>query len=125
MSCTLKELISQYWAHADYNLGCPWYPCKLHRDEIAGCSEKAYDSLSVADAKKILMFSSDLDLENYVVDVSAVYMLALNSFPSKTYKVGSSSFVSFLVLCKLRTLRQVFNDKKMCSSLQFVDSVAC
>jgi len=41
---------------------------KTVRDEIAGCSEKAYDSLSVADAKKILMFSSDLDLENYVVD---------------------------------------------------------
>lgn len=42
----------------------------MHRDEIAGCSEKAYDSLSLADAKKILMFASDRDLQAYVLDVS-------------------------------------------------------
>lgn len=97
-------LISQYWAHADNIFGCLWYPWNLHRDEIAGCSEKAYDSLSVADAKKILMFSSDLDLENYVVDVSAVYMLAFDLFLSMTSKVGSSSFMSFLVPYKFRML---------------------
>ncbi|KAK8930982.1 26S proteasome non-ATPase regulatory subunit RPN12A [Platanthera zijinensis] len=39
---------------------------KTVRDEIAGCSEKAYDSLSVADAKKILMFSSDQELLTYI-----------------------------------------------------------
>ncbi|KAI0494966.1 hypothetical protein KFK09_025112 [Dendrobium nobile] len=39
---------------------------KTVRDEIAGCSEKAYDSLSVADAKKILMFSSDQELSTYI-----------------------------------------------------------
>ncbi|CAM6095564.1 unnamed protein product [Calypogeia fissa] len=38
---------------------------KTVRDEIAGCSEKAYDSLSVADAKKILMFKNDRELEEY------------------------------------------------------------
>ncbi|CAK9221766.1 unnamed protein product [Sphagnum jensenii] len=41
---------------------------KTVRDEIAGCSEKAYDSLSVADAKKILMFSSDRELQGYVIE---------------------------------------------------------
>jgi hypothetical protein len=41
----------------------------VHSDEIAGCSEKAYDSLSVGDAKKILMFSSDRELQGYVIEV--------------------------------------------------------
>lgn len=41
---------------------------KTVRDEIAGCSEKAYDSLTLADAKKILMFSSDQELQAYVLD---------------------------------------------------------
>jgi hypothetical protein len=41
----------------------------VYRDEIAGCSEKAYDSLSVTDAKKILMFSSDWELQEYVSEV--------------------------------------------------------
>ncbi|XP_020595801.1 26S proteasome non-ATPase regulatory subunit 8 homolog A-like, partial [Phalaenopsis equestris] len=39
---------------------------KTVRDEIAGCSEKAYDSLSVADAKKILMYTSDQELQDYI-----------------------------------------------------------
>eukprot|EP00250_Pteridium_aquilinum_P012861 c20990_g1_i1 orf=450-1250(-) len=38
---------------------------KTVRDEIAGCSEKAYDYLSSADAKKMLMFSSDQELLTY------------------------------------------------------------
>ncbi|PKA64093.1 26S proteasome non-ATPase regulatory subunit RPN12A [Apostasia shenzhenica] len=41
---------------------------KTVRDEIAGCSEKAYDYLSIADAKTVLMFSSDQDLSNYVTE---------------------------------------------------------
>ena len=39
------------------------------RDEIAGCSEKAYNYLSIADAKKILMFSSDQELHEYITEV--------------------------------------------------------
>uniref|UniRef100_A0A0D6QVI6 PCI domain-containing protein n=1 Tax=Araucaria cunninghamii TaxID=56994 RepID=A0A0D6QVI6_ARACU len=39
---------------------------KTVRDEIAGCSEKAYDYLSLQHAKQILMFSSDQELEEYV-----------------------------------------------------------
>ena len=39
------------------------------RDEIAGCSEKAYDYLSINDAKKILMFSSDQELSEYITEV--------------------------------------------------------
>lgn len=38
---------------------------KTVRDEIAGCSEKVYDYLSSADAKKMLMFSSDQELSTY------------------------------------------------------------
>lgn len=39
---------------------------KTVRDEIAGCSEKAYDYLSINDAKKMLMFSSDQELSQYI-----------------------------------------------------------
>lgn len=39
------------------------------RDEIAGCSEKAYDYLSINDAKQILMFSSDQELSEYITEV--------------------------------------------------------
>ncbi|GMQ05866.1 hypothetical protein CsSME_00050702 [Camellia sinensis var. sinensis] len=39
---------------------------KTVRDEIAGCSEKAYDSLSINDARKILLFSLDKELFEYV-----------------------------------------------------------
>nr|XP_043606148.1 26S proteasome non-ATPase regulatory subunit 8 homolog A isoform X2 [Erigeron canadensis] len=36
------------------------------RDEIAGCSEKAYDSLTVKDARQILLLSSDQELFEYI-----------------------------------------------------------
>ncbi|RZC19322.1 Beta-galactosidase 3 [Glycine soja] len=36
------------------------------RDEIAGCSEKAYDYLSIKDAKQMLLFSSDQELLEYI-----------------------------------------------------------
>ncbi|CAL5437813.1 unnamed protein product [Camellia sinensis] len=39
---------------------------KTVRDEIAGCSEKAYDSLPINDARKILLFSSDKKLFEYL-----------------------------------------------------------
>ncbi|KAJ1698048.1 hypothetical protein LUZ63_006560 [Rhynchospora breviuscula] len=39
---------------------------KTVRDEIAGCSEKAYDYLTINDAKKMLMFSSDQELSQYI-----------------------------------------------------------
>ncbi|KAL7195501.1 hypothetical protein ACSBR1_035681 [Camellia fascicularis] len=39
---------------------------KTVRDEIAECSKKAYDSLSINDARKILLFSSDKKLFEYV-----------------------------------------------------------
>ncbi|XP_066353333.1 26S proteasome non-ATPase regulatory subunit 8 homolog A-like [Miscanthus floridulus] len=41
---------------------------KTVRDEIAGCSEKGYDSLSVSDAKQMLMFTSDQDLHEYITE---------------------------------------------------------
>ncbi|XP_042501690.1 26S proteasome non-ATPase regulatory subunit 8 homolog A-like isoform X1 [Macadamia integrifolia] len=39
---------------------------KTVRDEIGGCSEKAYDYLSISDAKQMLMFSSEHELLEYV-----------------------------------------------------------
>lgn len=48
-----------------------------HRDEIAGCSEKGYDSLSVSDAKQMLMFSSDQDLHEYITEVVCLLISSL------------------------------------------------
>ncbi|GFZ16385.1 regulatory particle non-ATPase 12A [Actinidia rufa] len=39
---------------------------KTVRDEIAGCSEKAYDSLSINDARRMLLYSSDQELFEYI-----------------------------------------------------------
>ncbi|EYU23307.1 hypothetical protein ABFS82_01G058100 [Erythranthe guttata] len=39
---------------------------KTVRDEIAGCSEKAYDRLSTSDALKMLLFSSEKELLEYI-----------------------------------------------------------
>ncbi|GFS38067.1 regulatory particle non-ATPase 12A [Actinidia rufa] len=39
---------------------------KTVRDEISGCSEKAYDSLSINNARQLLLFSSDQELFEYV-----------------------------------------------------------
>ncbi|KAH9719085.1 26S proteasome non-ATPase regulatory subunit 8 [Citrus sinensis] len=39
---------------------------KTVRDEIAGCSEKAYDYLSIKDARQMLLFTSDQELLEYV-----------------------------------------------------------
>lgn len=41
-----------------------------YRDEIAGCSEKAYDYLSINDAQQMLLFSSDRDLLEYIKAVN-------------------------------------------------------
>ncbi|XVE90495.1 hypothetical protein DITRI_Ditri20bG0082200 [Diplodiscus trichospermus] len=43
---------------------------KTVRDEIAGCSEKAYDYLSINDARQMLLFSSDQELLEYIKEVS-------------------------------------------------------
>ena len=42
----------------------------LRREEIADCSERAYSSLSMADAKKLMMFSSDKEALSYAQEVS-------------------------------------------------------
>lgn len=50
----------------------------ISRDEIAGCSEKAYDTLSVADARQMLLFSTDRELSEYI---NEVFFLFLNCLP--------------------------------------------
>ncbi|KAF0899522.1 hypothetical protein E2562_020004 [Oryza meyeriana var. granulata] len=41
---------------------------KTVRDELAGCSEKGYDYMSIAEAKQVLMFSSDQELHQYITE---------------------------------------------------------
>jgi hypothetical protein len=42
------------------------------RDEIAGCSEKAYDYLSINDARQMLLYSSDQELLEYIKEVCII-----------------------------------------------------
>ena len=58
------------------------------RDEIAGCSEKAYDTLSVADARQMLLFSTDRELSEYI---NEVYFLNLCPFCLVAVKKGSAA----------------------------------
>lgn len=41
---------------------------KTVRDELAGCSEKGYDYMSIAEARQVLMFSSDKELHQYIAE---------------------------------------------------------
>ena len=43
--------------------------CITSRDEIAGCSEKAYDYLSISDACQMLLFPSENELLEYIKEV--------------------------------------------------------
>lgn len=45
------------------------------RDEIAECSERAYSSLSIPEAKRLMLFSSDREVASYAEEVH--YMLIL------------------------------------------------
>ena len=38
------------------------------REEIAGCSERAYESLSVADARKLMLFPSDQEATQFATE---------------------------------------------------------
>ncbi|KAL7167769.1 hypothetical protein ACSBR2_038265 [Camellia fascicularis] len=51
---------------------------KTVRDEIAECSKKAYNSLSINDAWKILLFSSDKELFEYVKEVKFLLLSSLS-----------------------------------------------
>jgi hypothetical protein len=39
------------------------------RDEIAGCGEKAYDYLSINDARQMLLYTSEQELLEYIKEV--------------------------------------------------------
>jgi len=52
------------------------------RDEIAGCSEKAYDYLSINDVREILLFSSERELLEYIKEVLIIVKCL---FPSLLY----------------------------------------
>ncbi len=54
----------------------------LGRDEIAGCSARAYTTLSLSDAKKLMMFSSDEELMVYADEV--------RDTPTKSGEAGAS-----------------------------------
>lgn len=56
------------------------------RDEIAGCSEKAYDYLSINDVREILLFSSERELLEYIKEVLIIVKCL---FPSLLYIINS------------------------------------
>ncbi|XP_011022470.1 PREDICTED: 26S proteasome non-ATPase regulatory subunit 8 homolog A-like [Populus euphratica] len=65
---------------------------KTVRDEIAGCSEKAYDYLSISDARQMLLFPSENELLEYIKEEhpeweikngSVVFQKAKESAPCK------------------------------------------
>ena len=47
----------------------------VYRDEMAGCSEKAYDSLSIENTRQMLLFSSDKELLEYIKEVIILLQL--------------------------------------------------
>ncbi len=49
-------------------LGCLCAVCPC-RDEVASCSERAYESLSVSDAVDLLMLGSEAEVEAYARQV--------------------------------------------------------
>ncbi|CAK8574523.1 unnamed protein product [Lathyrus sativus] len=65
---------------------------KTIRDEIAGCNEKAYDYLSINDAKQILLFSKDQELLEYIKESS------MSSNGRITPKYGHGLSMKVLVL---------------------------
>ena len=66
------------------------------RDEIAGCSEKAYEFLTLKDAKKLLMFTNEKDLLGYIKEVW--YPSHFRMFILLEY--GSNIFLIYLVALK-------------------------
>lgn len=67
MSPSFSEL---FQFHAVSRVLSPFYCYDwIIRDEIAGCSEKAYDYVSISDARQMLLFSSDQELLAYVKEV--------------------------------------------------------
>ncbi len=44
-------------------------PVCMHRDEVAGCSQQAYDQLSLAEAQKMMFLPSSKQMEEYAMEV--------------------------------------------------------
>jgi 26S proteasome regulatory subunit N12 len=51
--------------------------CLFRRDEVAECSVEAYDHLPISVAKKMLMFTSDQELLDYISEVPVILSSAL------------------------------------------------
>lgn len=72
------------------------------RDEIAGCSEKAYDSLSIKDARQMLLFSSDQELSDYINEVKIVARIFSN--PTITLAYVTFQVGIWILPCKMSIL---------------------
>jgi hypothetical protein len=59
-------------------------PCHIihlfHRDEIASCSEKAYDRLRIVDAQTLMMFESDAAVREYAEEVRPLAWLCCSRY---------------------------------------------
>ena len=82
--CITGASYLMYWfkIYAAHN---PLFECLFCtcRDELAGCSEKGYDYMSIAEARQVLMFSSDKELHQYIEEVIALpplYLCASRQF---------------------------------------------
>ena len=58
-------------------------PTCIHcRDEVAGCSQQAYDQLSLAEAQKMMFLSSSKQMEEYAmevcIDCSCIHTVSLS-----------------------------------------------
>ncbi|CAI9093449.1 OLC1v1028951C1 [Oldenlandia corymbosa var. corymbosa] len=62
---------------------------KTVRDEIAGCSEKAYDSMSIRDAQQMLLFSSERELLDYIKEDHPEWEVKNGLVVFQTFKMGS------------------------------------
>ncbi len=68
--------------YSTFELACQFEVILLCRDEIAECSERAYGSLSIPEAKRLMLFSSDRDVASYAKEVrSANIFIASTDSP--------------------------------------------
>ena len=52
------------------------------RDEVAGCSEQAYDQLSLAEAQKMMFLTSSKEMQMYAEEVMKITSIFTGCLPS-------------------------------------------
>lgn len=60
-----------------YLISCSMYTFFFVRDEIAACTEKAYQCISLPEASRILYFESEKDMRAFAEKVSIVVTVTI------------------------------------------------